>query len=213
MTNDARFGLSLSLVEALRVDPSADAATLADLLADEAPARRAAPPRARHGHSWGAAFAGLGLAAGLGAQSLAATPTMEGAWAMAPSQSSFQEAVTGPAPDRATVVVTRDDRDRLAYELVESRRGSEVARGAYDVSFKGAPSTSMVEGSTLKVTAERDARGDVVIRAPPVAGLQALIRVRRTGRDTALLEHEVQGAAGALKVERISLVRTDPLSN
>jgi hypothetical protein len=149
------------------------------------------------------------LAAGFATQGYAAASSLEGRWTMARALSSFQEEVTGPAPDQATVIVTRDDHDRLAYELSESRHGVPVARGVYDLSFAGAGSTSSVDGTSLPVTAERDARGDVVIRAPAVDGLQALIRVRRTGRDTALLEHAVEGAAGAHELERISLVRSD----
>ena len=207
MAYDARFGLPLSLTEALRADPSPQAAALADLLTEDEPARP--PPGAGRVRRWRTALAGLTLAAGFAAQGYAATTSLEGRWTMAPALSSFQEEVTGPAPDQATMIVTRDDHDRLAYELSESRHGVPVAHGAYDISFAGAGSTSSVDGASLPVTAERDARGDVVIRAPAVDGLQALIRVRRTGRDTALLEHAVQGADGARELERISLVRSD----
>ncbi len=155
----------------------------------------------------------MGLAAGFATQGYARTTSLEGRWTMAPALSSFEEQVTGPAPDQATVVFTRDAPDRLTYELSESRRGLPVAHGAYDVSFAGAGSTSSVDGTRLPVTAERDAGGDVVIRAPAVDGLQALIRVRRTGPDTAMLEHEVQGAGGARQLERISLVRSGTASN
>ena len=212
MLDDARFGLPLSLTEALRADPSPQAAALAELLAEDEPVGRPSGPRrgnASRGRRWRAALAGLTLAAGFATQGYAETTSLEGRWTMAPALSSFQEEVTGPAPDAATVVVTRDDGGRLAYELSESRRGVPVAHGAYDLSFAGAGSTSSVDGARLAVTAERDARGDVTIRAPAVGGLQALIRVRRTGRDTALLEHAVTGAAGARELERISLVRSD----
>ena len=206
MVDNTRFGLPLSLTEALRADPSPQAAALADLLADDAPVRRTFSPA--RGRRWRAALAGLTLAAGCVTQGNAATSSLEGRWIMAPALSSFQEAVTGPAPDQATVIVTRDDHDRLAYELSESRSGVPVAHGSYDVSFAGATSTSSVDGARLPVTAERDARGDVVIRAPAVDGLRALIHVRRTGQDTALLEHTVEGVDGAHELERISLIRS-----
>ena len=108
MTRDARFGLPLSLVEALRADPSPAAATLAELLSDDAP-----PKRPRRAGRWASAFAGLGLAAACAAAgpSYAATAApsgLEGRWVMAPQGSSFSEAVTGPAPDRVVVVVSRD---------------------------------------------------------------------------------------------------------
>ena len=211
MVDDTRFGLPLSLAEALRADPSPQAAVLADLLAEDATVRRAS--NAARGRLWRAALAGLTLAAGCATQGYAASSSLEGRWVMTPALSRFQEQVTGPAPDQATVVVTRDDHDRLAYELSESRSGVRVAHGSYDISFAGASSTSSVDGAKLPVTAERTAQGDVVIRAPVVDGLQALIRVRRTGQDTALLEHTVEGADGPRELERISLIRRDTPGN
>ena len=212
MANDARFGLPLSLLEALRADPSADAALLADLLAAQEPP---APPtcRPRRTRLWRTALAGLTLATGVGTQGYAAQPSLQGQWTMAAQQSSFQEEVTGPAPDAATMIVTRDDPGHLVYQLIESRHGAEVAHATYDISFAGAASTSRVDGLDLAVTAVRDAAGDVVIRAPAIDGMQATIRVRRTGSNTALLEHDVEGPSGALAVERISLVRTDVIAS
>ncbi len=210
MANDERFGLPLSLAEALRADPSAKAAVLAQLLEEtERTPQRSSSPRDRLGRHWRAALAGMTLAVGFATQGYAGETSLEGRWTMAPAQSSFEERVTGPAPDQATVVVTRDEPGHLSYELNESRRGVPVARGAYDLSFVDALSTSSVDGTRLAVSVERDARGDVVIRAPAVGGLQALIRMRRTGPDTALLEHEVQGDAGSRQLERISLVRIE----
>ena len=159
---------------------------------------------------WQAALVGLALMAGIGAQSYAATPSnLEGRWAMAPAQSSFQEAVTGPAPDAALLTVTRDDADRFAYQLIETRAGAEVARAAYDASFAGASSTSRVDGAGLAITATRDRDGDVVLRAPKVGASQAAIHVRRTGPDTALLEHDVDTRQGVVRLETISLVRVN----
>ncbi len=214
MVDDERFGLPLSLTEALRRDPSRQAAMLADLLDDGRSVQRT-PSADRSGFTrrWRVALAGLTLAMGFAAQGHAGTTSLEGRWTMAPALSSFEETVTGPAPDQATVVFTRDDPDHLSYRLSESRRGVRVAEGAYDLSFAGARSTSWVDGASLPVTAERDGRGDIVIRAPAVNGLQALIRVRRTGPDTAMLEHDVESAAGARQLERISLVRVETASD
>ena len=211
MIEDARFGLPLSLAEALRVDPSPQAALLAGLLVEDEPVRERAGPK--RGRSWRTALTGMTLAAGFASHGYAASTSLEGRWVMAPALSSFLEAVTGPAPDQAVVIFTRDDHDRLAYELSETRHGVPVAHGTYNLSFAGAASTSSVDGASLPVTAERDAQGDVLIRAPAVDGLQALIRVRRTGRNTALLEHAVQGVDGAQELEKISLVRSDAPTN
>lgn len=220
MTLDARFGLPLSLAEALRADPSPAAAALAELMADEGP-----PPRPRRARPWRSALAGLGLAAACAAAApsyaqaatQAATPIaaqvaapagLEGRWVMAAQGSAFSESVTGPAPDRVVVVVSRDAPDRLAYELVESRGGREVARSAYDVSFAaGAASRSRASGAELAITGEREPSGDVLLRAPPVGGMRAVIRVRRTGPDSAVLEHAVEGPAGRTPLERVDLVR------
>ena len=216
MADDDRFGLPLSLKEALRADDSPDAALLANLL-DQAEPRTPRSPGGRR-RRWkaaltGATLAGVSLAAGFATQGYASATGLQGRWTMAAAQSSFEERVTGPAPDQATVVVSRDEPGHLSYELNESRRGVPVAHGAYDLSFVDALSTSSVDGMRLPVTVERDAQGVVVIRAPAVDGVQALIRMRRTGPDTALLEHEVQGAAGSRQLERISLVRSDAAPN
>ena len=209
MALDERFGLPLSLAEALRADPSPQAARLADLL-EEGLARTGRPVHMQEAtiqRSLSVMMAALALALGCATYSYAGPTSLEGRWAMAPSSSRFEEQVTGPAPDQAIMVVSRDDRDHLSYELDESRSGVPVAHGSYELSFVDALSTSRVDGMSLPVTAARDARGDVVIRAPAVDGLQALIRVRRTGPDTAILQHEVESAAGARELERISLVR------
>ena len=203
---DARFGLPLSLVEALRADRTPVAAELADMLADDDAPCPTPPPRPLR-------TALFGLAAMVGASvatsSHATTSTLEGRWTMRPEASSFQERVTGPAPDVAVMVVTRDDADHLTYELIESRRGSETARAAYDVSFDGAPSTSRAGGAAVGVTAARDVAGAVLVRGARVGPYQAVIRVRRTGRDTATLEHTVEGPKGVDTLERLSLIRTD----
>ena len=157
MNDNDRFGLSLSLVEALRVDPSPDAVVLADLLvrAEPAPPTRRKPARRM-------AMAGLALALGVGAHNYAAAQTLEGRWTMAPGQSSFQESATGAAPDAAVMTVTQDDPDRLVYQLSESRQGVEVAHGAYDISFTGAPSqTRRWNGAPVKD------RGKAKVRRAP----------------------------------------------
>ncbi len=210
MTNDPRFGLPLSLVEALRADPSPTAAALTDLLAEDAPA--VIPPRRRAGRAWRGLAAGVALSLGAGAHGYAATSNLEGRWVMAPESSSFQEAVTGPAPDMAVVTVTRDDDTGLSYELVETRHGVEVARGVYDISFAGAGSTSSVGGARLQVAGSRDAAGAVVIVAPVVSGRQASIHMRRTGPDSAMIEHDIKTPEGSFKVEKISLVRSASIS-
>jgi hypothetical protein len=163
-----------------------------------------------HSGRWRAGLLGLGLLVGLGAQSFAAEPEgLQGRWVMATKGSSFREAVTGPAPDAAQMVVTRDDPQRFAYQLIESRRGVEVARATYDVSFAGQRSVSRVDGQELPIAASRGGPGDVVLRAPPVAGSQASIHVRLTGPDTAVVEHEVSTDDGVIRLETIALTRTN----
>ena len=66
-----------------------------------------------------------------------------------------------------------------------------------------------MNGGGLSISAERDAQGGVVLRAPKVGGSQAAIRVRRTGPDSAVLEHEVATDRGVLRLETISLTRAD----
>ncbi|MGC1304005.1 MAG: hypothetical protein WA840_16685 [Caulobacteraceae bacterium] len=199
MIIDTHFGLPLPIADALRGHAPASGK----------PQSQAQPPRQRSGRLGRIAFLGLALSAGLGMESYAATPSLQGRWVMTPQNSTFQESVMGPAPDKAVLTVRRDDRDAFSYELVESRNGTEVARGAYDISFAGAPSTSSVDGAVLKVSGSRQADGDVVIEAPPVGQVHAVIRVRQTGPDTAVLDHEVRTPDGATTLEEIGLIRAD----
>ncbi len=171
---------------------------------DAAPA--AAHPHERSDLLWRSALGGLALAAGISVQSHAAEPNLQGRWDMVAANSSFQEAVTGPAPDQAVMVVTRDDADHLVYHLVESRDGVEVARGAYNLSFAGV-SKSQVDGEAQKMVAVRDSSGEVVIAAPAVGDRRAVIKLRATGPDTALVLHFIDGPQGEQEVERFSLVR------
>ncbi len=94
MTNDTRFGLPISLVEALRDDCSPTAAALADLLeCGDAPAdvRRG---RTKPARPWQAALTGLALSVSVGAQSYAATASLQGRGKMAMDQAQFVEGAT-----------------------------------------------------------------------------------------------------------------------
>ncbi len=202
MAHDARFGLPLSLEEALQADPSPEAATLVRMLADADRPRPASRP-----HAWRAWAAGALAAIGTAGVAHAGAATLEGRWTMAAQGSSFSEALSGPAPDSATLVVSRDDGRRLTYEVVESRGGAEVARGRYDLSFTAAPSTTTVDGVRRRVEARRDGAGQVEVRAPAVRGVQAVIRLRRSEPDVAVLDHEVEAPDGVVRVEEIRWVR------
>lgn len=194
----------------MRADSSPEAAELADLLAAQEPrSRPRAARRRRAGRAAYAMLASVGLALGVAGHGYAATPSLEGRWAMAGASSSFNEALTGAAPDTATVVVTRDDGQHLAYQVSEMRQGVEVARAKYNISFNGAASTSQVGETVRAVTADRDARGDVVIRAPSVGSVQALIRFRRVGANAAVLEHVLDEGGQSVQLEQIYLIRAD----
>ncbi|MBE7219113.1 MAG: hypothetical protein INR64_11635, partial [Caulobacteraceae bacterium] len=80
------------------------------------------------------------------------------------------------------------------------------ARASYAVTY-GGPSISRVGGAVLAVQGERAPDGDVVIRAPAVDGLQAVIRVHRAGAANAVIEHAVEGPQGAATLERLDLAR------
>jgi hypothetical protein len=207
MIIDTHFGLPAPIADALRGAPSPARAPTRAKTDGKSPApagRRFRLPRLGR-----IAFAGLALSASLGMEGYAATPSLQGRWVMAAQGSHFVESVTGPAPDQAVLTVRRDDHDAFAYDLVESRKGEEVARGAYDISFKGAPSTSSVDGTVLAVSGSRQADGDVVIEAPPVGQVHALIHMHQTGPNTAVLDHEVRTPGGSTTLESIVLVRTE----
>ena len=148
------------------------------------------------------------VAASAAAPAQGATPTLEGRWIMAPAQSSFREDLTGPAPDTASMIVSRDDGRRLSYQLIESLNGAEVARGAYDLSLSGDASSASVDGRQRQVSVVRDANGEVVVRSPSRRGAQVVIRLKRTGSDTATIEHDLETAQGSVVLEKIALVRS-----
>ncbi|MBE7220131.1 MAG: hypothetical protein INR64_16800, partial [Caulobacteraceae bacterium] len=125
--SDTRFGLPLSLAEALRQDPSPEAAELATLLEAEPPRlRRAACACRAAGARIAVGITGLAAGLSLAGHALAAGPSMVGRWVLAPASSQFSEAVTGAAPDKVVVTVTRDDAARFAYRVDETRAGAPV---------------------------------------------------------------------------------------
>jgi hypothetical protein len=145
-------------------------------------------------------------AAGLSAASANAQGLL-GRWVLAPERSSFVEAVTGPAPEGGEWIVSRDDGDRLAYTLVETRDGDVVARAAYDVSLRGGPSQSHVDGDVRNVVATRATDGSTIIQAPAVAAWRASIRIHEISPKEAVIEHVVSGPSGDLVVERLVMER------
>ena len=206
MSHDARFGLPLSLVEALELDRSPQARDLARLLQDGPPAR----PAGRRGRmaGWAAPAAALAGALSMAAPGYASAASLAGRWVLAPQGSSFAEGVTGRAPDRAVVEVSEDSAKRFAYEVVESRDGVEVARAAYTVSYPTGASTSRIGDSVARAAGARDAAGGVVITAPAVDGFQALIRFDPTAEGGAEIQHAVQGPQGVTVLETLRLTRT-----
>jgi hypothetical protein len=154
-----------------------------------------------------------GLLAGTAALFSAAAAdaqSLTGRWVLAPERSSFVEAVTGPAPQGGEWIVSRDDGDRLAYTLVETRDGDEVARATYDVSLHGGPSQSHVDGDVRNVVAMRANDGSTIIKAPAVAAWRASIRIREVSPSEAVIEHVVSGPIGDLVVERLVMERSSP---
>jgi len=130
-----------------------------------------------------------------------------GRWVLSPERSIFVEAVTGPAPQGGEWIVSRDDGDRLAYTLLETRDGDVVARAAYDVSLHGGPSQSHVDGDVRNVVAVRASDGSTLIEAPAVAAWRASIRIHLVSPKEAVIEHVVSGPSGDLVVERLVMER------
>jgi len=152
----------------------------------------------------------LAGAAALVSAASAHAQSLIGRWVLAPERSSFVEAVTGPAPQGAEWIVSRDDGDRLAYTLVETRDGDVVARAAYDVSLHGGPSQSHVDGDVRNVVATRANDGSTLIQAPAVAAWRASIRIRQISPKEAVIEHVVSGPTGDVVVDRLVMERASP---
>jgi len=111
------------------------------------------------------------------------------------------------SPEGGEWIVSRDDGDRLAYTLVETRAGDVVARAAYDVSLHGGPSQSHVDGDIRNVVAVRANDGSTLIQAPAVAAWRASIRIHEVSPKEAVIEHVVSGPSGDLVVERLVMER------
>ena len=208
MSSDARFGLPLSLVEALEMDSSAPARDLVQMLREPEPTRPAQTGKRRRMVAWSLPLLALASSVLLAAPSYAAGASLEGRWVLVPEASSFNEAVTGLAPDHAVVRVTRDDAKRFAYNVVESRDGVEVARASYAVVYAGGTGARRVDNTVLRVTAAKTTAGDVVITSPAVNGMHAWIRFRRTGDNTAEIQHEIEGPQGSTSLETLRLTRS-----
>jgi hypothetical protein len=124
--------------------------------------------------------------------------------------SSFSEGVTGPTPDEALMEVTRDDPGGLSYVLIERRVGAEIGRASYQLSFAGSPSRILVDGRTTAVSATRSPTGDVTVNAPPKDGYWAVIRIKRTGPESVVVEHAVDSASGEIPLESVAMIRASP---
>jgi hypothetical protein len=95
--------------------------------------------------------------------------------------------------------------------LTEFREGDLAASGAYDVSLLGGQSHSQVDGVVLSLSASRGTDGLTVISAPGVAAWRAAICIREISANEAMIEHVVSGPTGQFVVERLLMVRDQPL--
>jgi hypothetical protein len=133
--------------------------------------------------------------------------SLQGRWVLSPERSSFVEAITGPAPQAGEWTVSRDDGDRLAYTLVETREGEVVARAAYDVSLHGGLSQSHVGSDARNVVAARVSDGSTLIQAPAVDAWRASIRIHQVNPREAVIEHILSGPNGDLVVDHMVMER------
>jgi hypothetical protein len=207
MIIDPYFGLPPLVVSAIR-----DADHLR--LAQRGQPTAAGMP-ARRGVNWRSAGKAVVAALMMMASSHAAhaqegRQNLVGRWSMVATESYFDEAVTGPAPQSVQWVVTRDDASTFVYQLRERKGSSLLSRGDYATRWATGRAAATVDGQRGDLSAERFGDDRREFKARPVGGWQGAIRIHPISADRVVIDHVVVGAAEERVVEHLIFQREEP---
>jgi hypothetical protein len=175
----------------------------------------AAARSARRGVNWRSAVKAVAAAVAMMASSHAAhaqdgRQNLVGRWSMVATESFFDEAVTGPAPQSVQWVVTRDDPFTFVYQLRESKGRSLLSRGDYAARWATGRVAATVDGRRGNLSAERFGDDRREFKARPVGGWQGAIRIHPISVDRVVIDHVIVGPAEERVIEHIIFQREEP---
>jgi len=136
--------------------------------------------------------------------SLLATPALAqtgplgaaGRWTIDLKASTFNEALTGPAPLAAEVDVTKDDGRSLAWTLIEEDDEGLAAIQFADAPLDGTPTKAVVNTQIVMISVTRDSPHGVYAVTSNKTGRKQTMKVWLADPNTLRVEQDVDGVPG-----------------
>ena len=119
-----------------------------------------------------------------------------GRWTIDLAASRFNEPLTGPAPLRAEVDITKDDGVHLAWTLIEEDEEGLAAIQFADAPLDGAPTRAVVNGQIVMISVTRDGPSGITAVTSNRTGRKQSMRVWLSDPDTLRVEQDVDGQPG-----------------
>lgn len=119
-----------------------------------------------------------------------------GRWTIDLKASTFNEALTGPAPLAAEVDVTKDDGKSLAWTLIEEDEEGLAAIQFADAPLDGTPTKAVVNTQIVVISVTRDGPRGISAVTNSKTGRKQTMKVWLADPDTLKVEQDVDGAPG-----------------
>jgi len=119
-----------------------------------------------------------------------------GRWTIDLKASTFNEALTGPAPLAAEVDVTKDDGKSLAWTLIEEDDEGLAAIQFADAPLDGTPTKAVVNTQIVMISVTRDGPHGVFAVTSNKTGRKQTMKVWLADPDTLRVEQDVDGVPG-----------------
>lgn len=119
-----------------------------------------------------------------------------GRWTIDLKASSFNEALTGPAPLTAEVDVTKDDGKSLAWTLIEEDDDGLAAIQFADAPLDGTPTKAVVNTQVVMISVTRDGPHGISAVTSNKTGRKQTMKVWLADPNTLKVDQDVDGVPG-----------------
>jgi hypothetical protein len=119
-----------------------------------------------------------------------------GRWTIDLKASTFNEALTGPAPVTAEIDVTKDDGKSLAWTLIEEDEEGLAAIQFADAPLDGTPTKAVVNTQVVMISVKRDGQNGVTAVTSNKTGRKQSMKVWLDNPNTLRVEQDVDGVPG-----------------
>jgi hypothetical protein len=119
-----------------------------------------------------------------------------GRWTIDLKASTFNEALTGPAPVTAEIDVTKDDGKSLAWTLIEEDEEGLAAIQFADAPLDGTPTKAVVNTQVVMISVKRDGQNGVTAVTSNKTGRKQSMKVWLDDPNTLRVEQDVDGVPG-----------------